>query len=228
MNRQNTALEQIAQLKFDRLSGWKSLTTHDQQAIKTETKALADSIFEAGKSRLKIGEHLTKVRDILEPKRMFTSYLKSLQFSRATAYRFIETYEAAKTILPSPVLQVALMRGTDAINARVVKALPPPKSADLQTINAYLDKISRVEQGKDEEDSNDPELLKRECFNFVRTRVARLDMTGRAKVAWMRSLAGMMVGLLGVSNSLEISPSAAPDGYVRPRGRPRKVQSEDE
>jgi hypothetical protein len=206
------------------LKGWESLIAQDQQVIRKETAALAESIFEAGKSRLKIGEHLTKLRDILEPKRMFVKYLNTLHFSRATAYRFIDTYLAAKTILPSPVMQVALMRGTDTINARLVKAFPPPKSTDVAVISTYLDKIAKKERGQSVETDEDqlPELYKRECFNFIRTRWARLPetMSRRQKTAWMNDLRGMTMTLQGVS-SLTLEASAIPDDYVRPRGRPR-------
>lgn len=221
----STALERIPRIELETLKGWDSLISQDQQTIRKETQLLVESVFETGKARLNVGEHLTKVRDILDPKRMFTKYLKTLRFSRATAYRFMDTYLGAKTILPSPIMQVALMRGTDSINARLVKAFPPPKSNDVAVIDAYLDKIAKKERGQREEpdESKLAETMKRECFNFIRTRWERLpaSMTKREKTAWMNDLRGMTMTLQGVSNTLTIEASAIPSDYVRPRGRPR-------
>lgn len=221
----NTALERIPHIQLDTLKGWETLISQDQQTIQKETRLLAESILDAGKSRLKIGEHLAKIRDILEPKRMFTKFLQASPFrSRATAYRYIDTYMGARTILPSPVMQVALMRGTDTINARLVKAFPPPKSNDITVINTYLDKIAKKERGKKEPDERLlAETMKKECFNFIRTRWERLPetMTKREKTVWMNDLRGMTMTLQGVSNTLTIEASAIPSHYVRPRGRPR-------
>lgn len=220
----SSALERIPHIDLESLKGWESLISQDQQIIQKETKLLIESVYEAGKYRLKIGEHLVKIRDILEPKRMFTKYLKTLRFSIATAYRFIDNYTGAKTILPSPVMQVALMRGTDSINARLVKAFPPPKSNDVTVISTYLDKLAKKERGQKEPDQSTlAETMKKECFNFIRTRWERLpaDMTKREKTAWMNDLRGMTMTLQGVSNTLTIEASAIPSHYVRPRGRPR-------
>lgn len=221
----NTALERIPHIQLETLSGWDSLISQDQQTIQKETKLLVESIYEAGKSRLKIGEHLTKVRDILEPKRMFMKYLKTLRFSRSTAYRFMDTFIGAKTILPSPIMQVALMRGTDSINARLVKAFPPPKSNDVKVISTYLDNIAKKERNRRDkpDESKLAEIMKKECFNFIRTRWERLpdSMTKRDKTAWMNDLRGMTMTLQGVSNTLTIEATAIPSNYVVPRGRPR-------
>lgn len=218
------ALEKVPQFHLEELKGWNTLISHDQQVVKRETQLLFESIQDVGKGRLKIGEHLTRVRDILEPRRMFVKYLKTLRFSQATAYRFIDTYNAAKTILPSPVMHVALMKGTDSINPRLVKAFPPPKSTDVAVISNYIDKISQKARGKKEDDSEDQlaETLKRECLNFIRTRWQRLpeSMSKRDKNAWMNDLRGMTLTLQGISNQMTIEASAIPAGYVRPRGRP--------
>lgn len=221
-----TALDKVPQFHLEELNGWNSLISQDQQTIRRETQLLIESVYEVGKSRLKIGEHLSKVRDILEPKRMFMKYLKTLRFSRATAYRFIDTYTAARTILPSPVMQVALMKGTDSINPRLVKAFPPPKSTDVKVISNYIDKISQKARGEREQSSDENEMaetMKRECFNFIRTRWQRLPegMSKREKNAWMNDLRGMTMTLQGIANQLTIEAQAIPDGYVVPRGRPR-------
>jgi hypothetical protein len=216
---------QTPRVQLELLRGWDKLIPHDQQIIQKETQALTVSIYEVGKARLRIGEHLTRVRDILEPKKMFVKYLDTLGFARATAYRFMDNYLMARTILPTPIMQVALMRGSDTINARLVKAFPPPKSNDVGVINDYLDVIEQKERGEPPAGSDDQiaESYKRECLNFIRVRWSRLpaSMNKRAKTAWMNDLRGMTLTLQGISNPLTIEASAIPEGYVRPRGRPR-------
>lgn len=224
-NKTTTSPERAPHIQLELLKGWEKLIPHDQQIIRKETSALSESIYDVGKARLCIGEHLAKVRDILEPKKMFVKYLDTLGFSRATAYRFMDNYLMARTILPTPVMQVALMRGSDTINARLVKAFPPPKSNDVGVINDYLDVIEQKERGEPPAGSDDQiaESYKRECLNFIRVRWSRLpaSMNKRAKTAWMNDLRGMTLTLQGISNPLTIEASAIPEGYVRPRGRPR-------
>lgn len=67
-------------------------------------------------STLAIGEHLERVREILEPQEKFITYLKALpNFSQATAYRMIWTWQNAQKVLPAVTLRVAMVGGFNRI-----------------------------------------------------------------------------------------------------------------
>lgn len=227
MTTKPTAIERIPKISLENLPGWDSLIAEDQKAIRNEDRLLAEDLYELGKRRLSIGKRWLALKLIMKQKRIFVAYIRARGWSSATVYRAIDIYQEANTILPSPVMQVALMRGTDRVNASLVKAFPPPKTSDVVEIGKYLDKIAKKEKASSATEPNDDAALaeekKRECFNFIRTRWASLpaSMTKREKTAWMNDLRGMTLTLQGISNNLTIEASAIPEGYVRPRGRPR-------
>lgn len=225
MKTKTTALDQVPKISLETLPGWETLIAEDQRAIRNEDRLLTEDLYELGKRRLSLGKRLLNIQIIMKKKKIWTNYIKARGWSQATAYRAIKVYQEANTILPSPIMQVALMRGTDTINARLVKAFPPPKSNDPVVIGKYIDRIAKKEKGEpeSEDDGRLAEMYKRECFNFIRTRWEKLPatMTKREKTAWMNDLRGMTLTLQGISNALTIDASAIPEGYVRGRGRPR-------
>src|SRR5690348_9617372 len=128
----DSGLIHVPQSSLEKIHGWSKLPERERLTVFKETDELAQSIEMFGKMRLKIGGHLCKIRDILEPRRIFKAYLKSTPwgFSVATAYRYIQIYEQAKTILPAPVMKVALLRGMDTLNVELVKVHRPPNTED--------------------------------------------------------------------------------------------------
>ncbi len=112
-----------------------------------------------------------------------------------------------------------MLRGTDSINLKLVEATPPPKTTNVVTINEYLDSLQK--RSVSDGESSNPEMMKKECYNFVRSRFHRV--TNRAKAQWMRSLISILYAEMGVSGVQNSEPSAVPEGYRSTRGRPRKV-----
>lgn len=225
MKTKTTAIDHVPKITLETLPGWDSLISEDQKAIRNEDRLLTEDLYELGKRRLSLGKRLLNIQVIMRKKRIWTAYIKARGWSQATAYRAITLYQEANTILPAPYMQVALMRGTDKINARLVKAFPPPKSSDPQVITKYLEKISKKEKGHPEEPDTNAvaEMYKREVVNFIRSRASRLPstMSKREKSQWWNDIRGMTLTLQGISNPLTIEAEAIPEGYVRPRGRPR-------
>ena len=82
------------------IHGWEDLSEREKQIILKETTELNQAIVAFGRARVAIGEKLLNIRNVLEPKRMFTGYLKSVPFniSVATAYRYIEIYTEVKSV----------------------------------------------------------------------------------------------------------------------------------
>jgi hypothetical protein len=215
-------LQRLSNVELEEISGWASLAVQDQKSVKDQTQLLFDSIQDAGKARLRIGQHLVKVRDILEPKRMFNNYLLGLNFSRATAYRMIEDYEKSRTILPPPFMQVAILRGNQTLKAETIKALPPPKTASPVLINEYFDKAEKYQRTQRAKRSEtDPETLKKIIVNQVRLQYDKLpDDDTRFNRAWLRSIAGMVLTIGGISEEISIVPQKIPKDFFVPVGRP--------
>ena len=210
---------------LEAISGWERLPAREKAIIRRETDELTDSLATFGKARMAIGQHLCRVRDILEPQRIFVAYLRTIPygFSVKTAYRYIQIWEQAKTILPMPVLRVALLRGMDTLNMELVKTNPPPRTQDAKKISAYLDDL-RKKQREEKQEEEDPDVKKRECVYYFRSRYSRLPIgwTSRQKAEWLRDVFGMTLSTLGISLSQPVAPVALPDGFVRDRGRPPK------
>lgn len=206
------------------LTDWEELTATEQTTVKQETAALDKALLAAGNARLAIGQHLYRIREILEPRRMFTQYIVAHSHlrSKATAYRYIDIYTAAKTILPAPVLRIALLRGNDRLNVKLMEATPAPKTTNMVKINEYLDAMEKPGPRLVESD-NTPNQLQKECYNYVHLRFQRLPNNGKTRANWLHSLAGMLLAELGVGNAVSIEPIAIPEDYRVTRGRPKKT-----
>lgn len=211
------------EIDLSTIKGWSSLKENEQLLVRNETQALTEAIFLAGKTKLAIGEHLSKIHRILQPKRMWEPYLQleglqQYRISRATAHRYMHNFEVAKTILPKPVLKVAMMRGMDSLSAKVVTLFPPPKSHKPKVIHQYLDKIEkRQPRGGDYADNKD--MLKA-CFRFLQSQLNRVKPNERIPV--VRELVGMLMTLTGMSASTTFHPKDIPMEFIPlPKGRPK-------
>jgi hypothetical protein len=217
------------------LSGWDKLPASEQKEVQRETQALAHSILDVGHSRLAVGQHLTSLKAILEPKRMFSKYLKIYRLNRSTAYQHIAAYKNAKSTLPEAVLNVAMARGYNMLGnsedrplgvyTDAVKALPPPKTENVIEIETWLGKVEekrkkiRPVSGRLAV-AESPETLMKECYRFFAVRFNRLPANHKTRMRWTENLIGMMLSQLGVSGSKTFGPSAVPDGFRAVRGRP--------
>lgn len=222
------------------LQGWTALTAREQALVEKETKALGEALIGYGRSRLAIGEHLTRVREVLEPKQLFSKYLVAYNLKRSTAYKHITAYENASKSLPEPFLRVAMARNMNmlgdspekplGIYTDVTKRLPPPRTEDPRKIHEYLDTVEEarlrkkrnVRKSKVDEIEYDADTLLKECYRFVDIRLQKLPARGRARRQWMDRLVGMMLTRIGVSGSHSFEAEAVPEDFIAVVGRPRK------
>lgn len=204
--------------------GLSKLEPNEQDKVRQEDRLLANSMKTEAVSKLSIGEHLTNLRKILEPKHIFVAFLKqwsseyALPMSRATAYRYMDMYDTAYSALPGPILERAIQKGTK-MGAEILAFHPPPQTEDPTEIEKYLDglKQNRVEVVPG------PDLLLRECVNFVGTRWAKLPGDHTSRTAFMQSLVGMLMAKFGVASEQTFHPMAIPESFRAQRGRPRLV-----
>jgi hypothetical protein len=220
--KESTSLARSPKAVLATIGGWDDLSERERQIIVNETRELNDGIAAFGRARVAIGEHLAKIRDVLEPKRMFTNYLKSTPFniSVATAYRYIDIYDRAKELFPGPVMRLALAMGMDTIDPKLVKKNPPPDTSSEPKLVEYLRDLNQKQKaGRTASVESDNEVLKKESFNWVRTRMERLP--ARQRKAWLESLITIL------TSYAEGKTEAVPEKYIVPRGRPRTIQAEE-
>src|SRR5258708_7023451 len=62
---------------FNTLAWWEKLAPEEQNVVMQEGRLLAQAMLENGRSRLAIGEHLSKLQSILEPHNLFGRFLKN-------------------------------------------------------------------------------------------------------------------------------------------------------
>lgn len=204
------------------IKGWADLEKNEQALIRQETVEVDRARAQIGDGKMAAGEHLFRIREILEPKRIFTKFLTTINLSRATAYRYIDLFTETRNVLPAPYLKQVMLRGTDRINMAAIAASPPPSTTNAVKINEYLDEMEKpgpriVPQPRD------PETLRKECVNFVQSRFQALPKAGRVRPAWMRQFLGMCLTISGETQAVTIAPVAIPEGYRVTRGRPKKM-----
>jgi len=219
--RKNIATSTAVELTVnpETFQGWSKLEPNEQASVKTESTALREAQHLESQSKLAIGEHLTKLREILEPKRMFLSFLTEVfDMSRATAYRYMNLYSLAQQALTPPVLEMAIQRST-RITPEMLKANPAPVTTDRSKIAEYLSSLKpiRVEVAKS------PETLLKECVNFVSSRWDQLPQHQRTRQTFINSLVGMLLNRFGVASEKSFAPIAIPESFKGARGRPRKA-----
>lgn len=225
------------------LPGWGALTKKDQALVEEETEALSEELLNFGRSKLAIGERLAKLQSVLEPRRMFRKFLSSYNFRRSTAYNHIAGFNHAKALLPPSVLERAMARNMNILGHKeaeplgmythTIKRLPPPNSKDPKVIDAWLDSVEKGRQKERHrrartvvEAQYDTETLMKEAYRYVNIRLEKIPNRGRARRAWLESLAGMLLTRVGVQSAVPIAPEAVPDDFEAVVGRPKSVASE--
>ena len=219
------------------LKWWEKLNQQEQATVMQEGQALAKAMLDHGRSRLAIGEHLTKLQAVLEPHNLFGRFLKNFHFSVRTAYRYIKGYQNAQGRLPEPVLKVAMARGVNIIGdtefkplgiyTDAVQKLPVPAVVNDEQARVYLDQLEEVRKQLKPTgamftmpEPQDPNTLLKECYRFVSLRYKRLPSNSKTRAAWVRSLVGMLLSELGVSGQQTFAPQAVPEEFRALRGRP--------
>jgi hypothetical protein len=225
---------------FVSMPGWDKLDETEQSTVLSEGHGLAHELLVHGTSRMAIGAHLYKLRNVLTPHGLYGRFLKYFHFSKRTADRYVAGYENANKLLPEPIVRAAMARGINIIGdtamkplgiyTGAVKKLPPPKNPDTVQANTWLNQIEQVR--KDERQAApagiisiepiDAQMALKECFRFINTRYKRLPNNSKTRSAFVRSLVGMILSELGVAGPQTFTPTAVPEDFRAQRGRPRE------
>lgn len=217
MAKQATYTPDLAELES--LEGWAQLDIDEQHTVVSQAEALAKALHQEGQSKLSIGSHLMAIRGVLQPKRMWTSFLRQkFHMSVATAFRYIAEHETVSKALPANVMSIAMSRGYK-IKPQAIAKNPPPKTTDTKQIVHYLDKLVRPEKSKVVVvEALDTDLALKECLNFCKTRFSKVP-SGRARTNFTRALIGMLLTTFGMSEQT-LAPVGVPDFFKAKRGRP--------
>lgn len=210
----------IAKIKpAETFEGWAKLLLQEQQTVKTEADATEHCLENEKHSRVETGEHLTRIRVVMEPKRMFVKFLDHrFSMSRATAYRYMEEYRVAHQ-LPETIMERAMVLNIP-IREKIIVQNPPPQTEDPIKIDEYLEKISQISVSPIQLTTNEDVLMK-ECINFVAIRDGRVGGTGRHKLAWRKNLFGMLMTKFGITETMTFAPVLIPEDFSVVRGRPK-------
>lgn len=242
MARRNIQLAEVSGIvradAFNALPWYKKLNTDEQGAVLNEGQQLGQSLLQFGRSRLAVGEHLTKLSNILEPHKAFEKFLKHFHFSKRTAYRYIRGYQNAKARLPEAVLRAAMARGVQIVGesetrplgvyTEAVAALPLPKEATDAQATTYLDQLEAVRKQTRTEIRmptmfvGDPSMLMKEALRFVSVRYKHLPSAKRTREAWVKQLIGMLLAEFGIHAAQTFAPVIVPETFQVHRGRPKE------
>lgn len=155
---------------------------------KTDLKWSDNSDPMKRESVLFLGEHLIAVQSILKPHRYFAPFLEERSnYSRSSAYDYMNFFQRAAGNLPEPVLRRAIARGIDirgtkttplGAYASAIRKNRPPFTSRTSSIDEWWDKIEAIKRKQDlrsnrvlNEKNDDPdEIFKRVSDQIVRGR----------------------------------------------------------
>lgn len=214
--KQDTIVNQIVK-SVESFNGWSKLKQDEQKTVKAESTSVLNNLDLIGKSDAAIGQSLRKIRDILEPYRMFVGFIDhAFHMSRATAYRYIAQAQVITEKLPPRTAELAFVRGT-RITPEMVEKNPPPENDNLDEALAYLEKL---ETHPVRTPVTDSETLLKESLNFIALRRNRVQGDEKAKQKWDREFIGMYLSKFGYTSAVSFNPVKVPAGFTPQRGRP--------
>lgn len=217
---------------FTSLPFWDKLERAEQSTVQKETIGLAEAHAGQVMSRMRMGEHLTNLQAVLDGKGLFVRYLKSLNFSYRTAYRYMEAYKAVKDRVPDSALRLAAARGMDLVGYEAgrpfgaytepIKLLPPPaeESQVPQWLDAIESKRSELPRVVKHRTAN-PETALKTAYRSVTGRFKGLP-NGKGRVTLIKRLIGYIMADFGLP-AQTLEPEAVPEGFRAQVGRPRKA-----
>lgn len=232
------ALKLIQNDFFTDLPFWTELDAREKETVESHTRGLALAMAHQAKTRLEIGEHLTELREVLEGKRVFRRYLKTLRFGYRTALRYMQCYRVVKDKMPDHVLKLAAARGMDLVGfqpdrpfgpyTEAVKRLPVPRVEGA--VPEWLDRLevvarrdaARRKSRQNGVDGLPPDVRLRAAYRASVGQFRRVK--GAAGAAAARRWAVKLLAVLMTEFALpaqRLAPIPPPEGFRAVLGRPR-------
>lgn len=205
---------------------WDALSREEQGIVRSETKELSDMLGRAAQLRIEMGGALTKLQAVLEPRREFKKYLRTLRVSERTAYRLIGVHKVVRQKLSDHVIRLLAARGMDVAGYSVknpfgayseaLKRLPPP--SDEALLPDWADKLEEekkkhpVKRSKKPQEPDYPlKTAYQKCSNQFKPVPA-----GKHRTNLALRLIGMLMWEFGLP-AQTVRPEAPPEDF-KPRG----------
>jgi len=198
-----------------------------------QIEALTAQLHEAKKAfvdaTLKMGEVLSGVQEILEPRGAFTAYLKTLGgLSKATAYRYIGAYQNLKQKFPEPILVRVVSAGLPMYGAskkqpfgvytKAVSKTPLPKGilTDDRADQFVASLQERYRKGRKAARTKTATERQEESVKYVLRNYNRMSETER--LPWLREVLSDIAKNIGLSINLAITPGMSAEQVLSTAG----------
>lgn len=206
-------------------------------------KEIAGLLAQAGeayssiaRSHLRIGEILSKARMILEGRgeRIFVAFLNEIPgMSTATAYRYINAWDHARTVFPEAILTKILAANLPMLGGPDQKFGKFTEAVTKHNLDRELDKAVKAGTVTEEYAENwikqvqvkyalehskargkgakvpDPSALQQEAYTAVRRRYLKLPK-GKKTISWLSTLFAYVLAASGVGSPVTIDPRKPP------------------
>lgn len=196
-----------------------ALDNGERRQIEVLTAQLHEAKKAFTDATLKVGEVLSGIHAILEPRGAFTAYLKTMGgMSKATGYRFLLAYQNLKEKYPELILVRIIAAGIPMYGAskkepfgsytKAVNKTPLPKGIlTEERADEYVEALQekhRTLQAANRKKGQTPEALQ---DRFVSTALKMYNKIGESdRLVWLREGLERVAKNIGLSISLAISP----------------------
>lgn len=171
----------------------KELDKSEQETVLAETTEFYRARQNGMMSYLGMGQHLARVRDILEPHELWKKYASSLpNMGQATAYRMIWAWENANRTLPEATVRVAAREGFRLISSVKGDTFTEPYAKAVKKVERQLGPAP-----------ND-EVKAGEWLRAVQTEKRKLSKAGRPKDARKYSLTGRVKRVVALTQRIMV------------------------
>lgn len=228
---------------FENTPWWRRLNQSEQEFVWSKSQKLfgiwgkqAGLLKRYGQMKLEAGEVLLELKNFLEGKRAFDSYVKTLfPFSERTAWRRVELKEEADE-LPPAILDVMFQNNVevDNIMVKTIKKLgPAPNISEEDAVGVVMKavEIKRARKSRKAKITLDallePEPIEVECalyLDFLKRWEGLQALPYKKKANVINNLCGYYLWHLGgIGHSIPIAPQHPPTGeqwQLPKRGRP--------
>jgi hypothetical protein len=217
--------------------GWVALSQHDREWLQEHTSSAVDNFRQSGFKAIQACAELAMIENFLDDKPMtMTNWMRTcLGASERTGWRWLANYKEMRGSASDEAILYLAREGVAGLNnvqagdiAPVIKRLPPPKSGDKKSLEAWRDKIAeelrenRRNRRKGRKTRLDSEMALKAFVVDTRRllRDANLNTTAEQK-AWLKRGVGYVMETRAIGGTLTAERTAPPDGWLPRRGRPR-------
>lgn len=226
--------------------GWTTLSPEKQEWLKQKTSNVMQFRRMGAVAGLGECKELLDVEKGLEQEKMtMTNYMRVVyQKHERTGWRKLADYKALVKVWPDIAIETLMSKGAELLHGstgigtkhllQVAKTLPAPKTNDAKVIEAFIEKDVRSKLREERRrQAKGSELTEDEATKVIvitATRALRQsgvsDSRGQRKI--LETSVGMVMQRRAITGTVTAVRTLIPDGFLPPRGRPRKNMDEDE